>query len=427
MSQSSIPVDPAVQAAEPVEAPAPPPSQPPPPAQQHAQPPPIQLPSLKDWAIPNSDSHVIPPPSLPPPPSADQDAVSAVGGVAANAFLPGPDGTPAVKEDDVEREVKNEGQQQQQQTHAQPLEHHYPYTLGAGTAPSYSSATSYGYQLPSHASYPPPGSRPTPPPGSFYPPPSQPSRAYASHLPPLSQPQSPSSQYRSPAYHGQGGGPGSGHATPNYGGYDVDSRGWSTGYGTPVEVGQKRERSWDEGRENDYEDEEVHRQLVQGVQAGVGGDDDKKGKKKKVDGGDLNVANGGTGKAPPVKKFVCPHASCGRAFARNFNLQSHIKSHLVNCPECPKAFSRRHDCARHCIAVHHYDKETGKPKVQPAPASTAAAQAQQQDQQTQHAVQQSIGQIPGLEGAQWNVNIGVGMAGDDGVGALGLPGLGGHQ
>lgn len=32
----------------------------------------------------------------------------------------------------------------------------------------------------------------------------------------------------------------------------------------------------------------------------------------------------------------------------------------VKCPECPKSFSRRHDCARHCIAVHHYDKESGK-------------------------------------------------------------------
>ncbi|KAM0790514.1 hypothetical protein ACM66B_003386 [Microbotryomycetes sp. NB124-2] len=72
----------------------------------------------------------------------------------------------------------------------------------------------------------------------------------------------------------------------------------------------------------------------------------------------------GAGKAPAEKKFVCPHASCGRAFARNFNLQSHIKSHMgvrdYACPECNKKFSRKHDCTRHCVAIHKYDKETGK-------------------------------------------------------------------
>jgi hypothetical protein len=75
---------------------------------------------------------------------------------------------------------------------------------------------------------------------------------------------------------------------------------------------------------------------------------------------------------------ICPHEGCGRGFARNFNMQSHLKSHLgirdcepstslprsseliadldplptVDCPHCPKKFSRRHDRARHCAAVH---------------------------------------------------------------------------
>ena len=37
-------------------------------------------------------------------------------------------------------------------------------------------------------------------------------------------------------------------------------------------------------------------------------------------------------------------------------MQSHLKSHLgirdFDCPHCTKKFSRRHDRARHCSAVH---------------------------------------------------------------------------
>ncbi|GAA5872014.1 hypothetical protein JCM16303_000945 [Sporobolomyces ruberrimus] len=69
-------------------------------------------------------------------------------------------------------------------------------------------------------------------------------------------------------------------------------------------------------------------------------------------------------KEPVEKKFICPHPSCGRAFARHFNLNSHIKSHQgireFKCPECSKLFSRKHDCTRHCIAIHHYDRDSGK-------------------------------------------------------------------
>lgn len=79
----------------------------------------------------------------------------------------------------------------------------------------------------------------------------------------------------------------------------------------------------------------------------------------------------GTGSAagssrPHSKRFVCPHPGCGRAFARNFNMQSHLKSHLgireFDCPHCPKKFSRKHDRARHCAAVHH-DKSGFDPAV----------------------------------------------------------------
>ena len=72
-------------------------------------------------------------------------------------------------------------------------------------------------------------------------------------------------------------------------------------------------------------------------------------------------------KAPPKKKkakpakdqpkrFLCEFDGCGRAFARQFNLQTHSKSHYnirdYDCAHCDKKFSRRHDRGRHCAAVH---------------------------------------------------------------------------
>ncbi|PRQ70888.1 hypothetical protein AAT19DRAFT_11045 [Rhodotorula toruloides] len=34
-----------------------------------------------------------------------------------------------------------------------------------------------------------------------------------------------------------------------------------------------------------------------------------------------------------------------------------VASRAVKCPECSKLFSRKHDCVRHTIAIHHYDKD----------------------------------------------------------------------
>ncbi|GAA5926478.1 hypothetical protein JCM1841_001732 [Sporobolomyces salmonicolor] len=83
--------------------------------------------------------------------------------------------------------------------------------------------------------------------------------------------------------------------------------------------------------------------------------------------GGIGEGEDGRDRQPPEKKFICPHPSCGRAFARHFNLNSHIKSHQgireYKCPECSKLFSRKHDCTRHCIAIHHYDKDSGKAPV----------------------------------------------------------------
>ncbi|GAA5832089.1 hypothetical protein JCM11251_002816 [Rhodosporidiobolus azoricus] len=88
-----------------------------------------------------------------------------------------------------------------------------------------------------------------------------------------------------------------------------------------------------------------------------------------------------------VKRFVCPFEGCGRGFARNFNMQSHYASHLgvrnFTCPHCPKKFSRRHDRARHCAAVHdsHVDRDgnilglggSGSGSAEGSPSSSSLA------------------------------------------------------
>jgi hypothetical protein len=63
-------------------------------------------------------------------------------------------------------------------------------------------------------------------------------------------------------------------------------------------------------------------------------------------------------KPDPRKKYKC--ASCPRAFARAYNLKTHMATHDPNrlkpyiCPHqaCRRSFSRKHDLGRHLISIH---------------------------------------------------------------------------
>ncbi|PVG02292.1 hypothetical protein CPB86DRAFT_870567 [Serendipita vermifera] len=60
----------------------------------------------------------------------------------------------------------------------------------------------------------------------------------------------------------------------------------------------------------------------------------------------------------PRKKYQCP--SCPRAFARAFNLKTHmathdpnrLKPHTCHHPNCGRSFSRKHDLGRHLVSIH---------------------------------------------------------------------------
>jgi len=63
-------------------------------------------------------------------------------------------------------------------------------------------------------------------------------------------------------------------------------------------------------------------------------------------------------KGDPRKKYRC--TACPRAFARAYNLKTHMATHDPNrlkphvCPQrsCGRSFSRKHDLGRHLISIH---------------------------------------------------------------------------
>jgi len=63
----------------------------------------------------------------------------------------------------------------------------------------------------------------------------------------------------------------------------------------------------------------------------------------------------------PSKKYKC--TACPRAFARAYNLKTHMATHDPNrpkphsCPHrsCGRSFSRKHDLGRHLVSIHRDD------------------------------------------------------------------------
>ncbi|TFK41311.1 hypothetical protein BDQ12DRAFT_720998 [Crucibulum laeve] len=72
-------------------------------------------------------------------------------------------------------------------------------------------------------------------------------------------------------------------------------------------------------------------------------------------------------KGDPRKKYKC--AVCPRAFARAYNLKTHMATHDPNrlkphvCPHraCGRSFSRKHDLGRHLISIHRDDSVSDSP------------------------------------------------------------------
>ncbi|KAF8078298.1 hypothetical protein FPV67DRAFT_46311 [Lyophyllum atratum] len=68
-------------------------------------------------------------------------------------------------------------------------------------------------------------------------------------------------------------------------------------------------------------------------------------------------------KCDPRKKYKC--TACPRAFARAYNLKTHmathdpnrLKPHVCSHPSCGRSFSRKHDLGRHLVSIHRDDSD----------------------------------------------------------------------
>ncbi|KAI6153347.1 hypothetical protein BKA82DRAFT_665352 [Pisolithus tinctorius] len=75
----------------------------------------------------------------------------------------------------------------------------------------------------------------------------------------------------------------------------------------------------------------------------------------------------------PRKKYQCP--TCPRAFARAYNLKTHMATHDPNrlkphvCPHrnCGRSFSRKHDLGRHLVSIHREESVRSLPSAAPKP------------------------------------------------------------
>ncbi|KAF8845349.1 hypothetical protein BDN67DRAFT_961673 [Paxillus ammoniavirescens] len=74
-------------------------------------------------------------------------------------------------------------------------------------------------------------------------------------------------------------------------------------------------------------------------------------------------------KEDPRKKYQC--STCPRAFARAYNLKTHMATHDPNrlkphvCPHraCGRSFSRKHDLGRHLVSIHRDESVSSTPSA----------------------------------------------------------------